>query len=84
MPSRDGAETVRDPRGFAVKFYTNEGNYDLVGSSMPVFFIRDGMKFADMVHSMKPNPVTNLNNVSTLTSLNFKCKIENSALTLVV
>lgn len=62
MPSRDGAETVRDPRGFAVKFYTNEGNYDLVGSSMPVFFIRDGMKFADMVHSMKPNPVTNLNN----------------------
>lgn len=62
IPSRGGAETVRDPRGFAVKFYTNEGNYDLVGNNMPVFFIRDPMKFADMVHSMKPSPVTNLPN----------------------
>ncbi|CAD7697671.1 unnamed protein product [Ostreobium quekettii] len=62
VPSRGGAETVRDPRGFAVKFYTNEGNYDLVGNNMPVFFIRDAMKFADMVHAFKPNPVTNLPN----------------------
>ncbi|HFK5507729.1 catalase [Elizabethkingia anophelis] len=52
-------ETYRDPRGFAVKFYTNEGNYDLVGNNLPVFFIRDAMKFPDMVHAFKPSPVTN-------------------------
>nr|QFR98607.1 catalase [Chlamydomonas sp. ICE-L] len=53
---RGSPETLRDPRGFAVKFYTREGNYDMVGNNMPVFFIRDGMKFPDMVHAFKPNP----------------------------
>ncbi|KFA93060.1 catalase [Archangium violaceum] len=52
-------ETVRDPRGFALKFYTDEGNWDLVGNNLPVFFIRDAIKFPDMVHSLKPSPVTN-------------------------
>lgn len=52
-------EQLRDPRGFAVKFYTEEGNWDLVGNNLPVFFIRDAMKFPDMVHSLKPSPVTN-------------------------
>ncbi|MVO98715.1 catalase [Paenibacillus lutrae] len=53
-------ETLRDPRGFAVKFYTSEGNYDLVGNNLPVFFIRDAMKFPDMVHSLKPAAHTNV------------------------
>lgn len=53
-------ETARDPRGFAVKFYTEEGNYDIVGNHLPVFFIRDAMKFPDMVHSLKPAPDTNI------------------------
>lgn len=57
--SRGSSETLRDPRGFAVKFYTREGNWDLVGNNMPVFFIRDGMKFPDMVHAFKPNPKNN-------------------------
>ncbi|RDV17223.1 catalase [Pontibacter diazotrophicus] len=52
-------ETLRDPRGFAVKFYTDQGNYDLVGNNLPVFFIRDAMKFPDMVHSFKPSPMYN-------------------------
>lgn len=52
-------ESYRDPRGFAVKFYTEEGNYDLVGNNLPVFFIRDAIKFPDMVHAFKPSPVTN-------------------------
>ncbi len=52
-------ETLRDPRGFAVKFYTAEGNWDLVGNNLPVFFIRDAIKFPDMVHSLKPSPVNN-------------------------
>ncbi len=52
-------ESLRDPRGFAVKFFTDQGNWDLVGNNMPVFFIRDAMKFPDMVHSLKPSPVTN-------------------------
>src|SRR5918992_2357793 len=52
------ADTVRDPRGFAVKFYTEEGNYDLVGNNTPVFFIRDAIKFPDFIHSQKPDPVT--------------------------
>jgi len=52
-------ETYRDPRGFATKFYTEEGNYDLVGNNLPVFFIRDAIKFPDMVHAFKPSPVTN-------------------------
>ncbi len=53
-------ETLRDPRGFATKFYSDEGNWDLVGNNLPVFFIRDAIKFPDMVHSLKPSPVTNL------------------------
>ena len=52
-------ESLRDPRGFATKFYTDQGNWDLVGNNFPVFFIRDAMKFPDMVHSLKPSPVTN-------------------------
>ena len=57
---RGSPETIRDPRGFAVKFYTREGNWDLVGNNMPVFFVRDGMKFPDMVHALKPNPVNHI------------------------
>ncbi|KAK2076073.1 Carnitine O-acetyltransferase mitochondrial [Prototheca wickerhamii] len=57
---RGSPETLRDPRGFAVKFYTREGNFDLVGNNIPVFFIRDSIKFPDMVHSLKPNPQTNI------------------------
>lgn len=53
-------EGLRDPRGFATKFYTSQGNWDLVGNDLPVFFIRDAMKFPDMVHSLKPSPVTNI------------------------
>lgn len=52
-------ETLRDPRGFAVKFYTDQGNYDLVGNNLPVFFIRDAIKFPDFVHSLKPSIQTN-------------------------
>ncbi len=54
--SQGSADTVRDVRGFAVKFYTREGNYDLVGSNMPVFFVQDAMKLPDLVHAMKPEP----------------------------
>ena len=53
-------ETLRDPRGFGTKFYTSEGNWDLVGNNLPVFFIRDAIKFPDMVHALKPAPDTNL------------------------
>lgn len=52
-------ESLRDPRGFAVKFYTKQGNYDLVGNNLPVFFIRDAIQFPDMVHSLKPSPASN-------------------------
>ncbi|HYF62578.1 MAG TPA: catalase [Herpetosiphonaceae bacterium] len=54
--SRGSSDTVRDARGFAVKFYTEEGNYDLVGNNMPVFFIQDAIKFPDLVHAVKPEP----------------------------
>ncbi|RJX37877.1 catalase [Paenibacillus pinisoli] len=53
-------ETLRDPRGFATKFYTEDGNWDLVGNNLKIFFIRDAMKFPDMVHAFKPDPVTNV------------------------
>ncbi|WP_338751300.1 catalase [Bacillus sp. FJAT-52991] len=53
-------ETARDPRGFSVKFYTEEGNYDFVGNNLPIFFIRDAIKFPDVIHSLKPDPVTNI------------------------
>ncbi|KAF8507251.1 catalase-like domain-containing protein [Gautieria morchelliformis] len=54
--SRGSADTVRDVRGFAVKFYTDEGNWDLVGNNIPVFFIQDGVQFPDFVHAVKPEP----------------------------
>lgn len=53
---RGSGDTVRDVRGFAVKFYTEEGNFDLVGNNMPVFFIQDAIKFPDFVHAVKPEP----------------------------
>ncbi|KJG10913.1 catalase [Photobacterium kishitanii] len=58
--SKGSPETLRDPRGFATKFYTEQGNWDLVGNNLPVFFIRDSIKFPDMVHSLKPSPITNI------------------------
>ncbi len=54
---RDSSEVARDPRGFAVKFYTEDGNWDLVGNNLGVFFIRDAIKFPDLIHSQKPDPV---------------------------
>lgn len=54
--SRGSADTVRDVRGFAVKFYTQEGNWDIVGNNIPVFFIQDSIKFPDFVHAVKPEP----------------------------
>ncbi|MEV4174193.1 catalase [Nonomuraea sp. NPDC049709] len=54
--SRGSADTVRDVRGFATKFYTTQGNFDLVGNNFPVFFIQDGIKFPDFVHAVKPEP----------------------------
>jgi catalase len=55
---RDSSEVARDPRGFAVKFYTEDGNWDLVGNNLAVFFIRDAIKFPDVIHALKPDPVT--------------------------
>jgi catalase len=57
---KGSADAERDPRGFAVKFYTEEGNYDFVGNNTPVFFIRDPIKFPDFIHTQKRNPATNL------------------------
>jgi catalase len=54
--SRGSTDLARDVRGFSVKFYTQEGNYDLVGNNMPVFFIQDAMKFPDLIHAVKPEP----------------------------
>ncbi|KAI0901646.1 catalase [Annulohypoxylon nitens] len=54
--SRGSADTVRDVRGFAVKFYTQEGNWDIVGNNIPVFFIQDAIKFPDIIHAVKPEP----------------------------
>ncbi len=54
--SRGAADTARDARGFATKFYTEEGNFDLVGNNIPVFFIQDGIKFPDLIHAVKPEP----------------------------
>jgi catalase len=54
------ADTVRDPRGFALKFYTEEGNWDLVGNNTPIFFIRDPMFFPSFIHTQKRNPATHL------------------------
>ncbi|HAJ95535.1 MAG TPA: catalase, partial [Actinobacteria bacterium] len=57
---KGSADSERDPRGFAMKFYTEEGNYDMVGNNTPVFFIRDPLKFPDFIHTQKRNPATNL------------------------
>ena len=56
---RGAKDQARDPRGFAIKFYTEEGNYDMVGNNTPVFFIKDTMKFPDFIHSQKRHPATN-------------------------
>jgi catalase len=57
---KGSADSERDPRGFAVKFYTEEGNFDMVGNNTPVFFIRDALKFPDFIHTQKRDPQTNL------------------------
>jgi catalase len=57
--SKGAPDTARDPRGFALKFYTEDGNWDLVGNNTPVFFLRDGIKFPDFIHSQKYDPFTN-------------------------
>ena len=57
---KGSADTERDPRGFAIKFYTEEGNWDMVGNNTPVFFIRDPLQFPDFIHTQKRNPQTNL------------------------
>src|SRR5215471_19423545 len=58
--SRGAPDTARDPRGFALKFYTEEGNWDLVGNNTPVFFVRDASKFQDFIHSQKRLPDTGM------------------------
>ncbi len=63
--SRGSADSVRDVRGFSVKFYTQEGNYDFVGNNLPVFFIQDAIKFPDVVHSIKPEPHNEIPQAST-------------------
>ena len=57
---KGSADAARDPRGFAIKFYTGEGNYDMVGNNTPVFFIRDAIKFPDFIHTQKRHPKSNL------------------------
>ena len=63
---QDSSDYARDPRGFAVKFYTRQGNFDMVGNNTPVFFLNDPMKFPDFVHSQKKNPRTNLPDAQTV------------------
>lgn len=58
---RGANDCDRDPRGFAIKMYTEDGNYDMVGNNTPVFFIKDPMKFPDFIHSQKRHPATNTN-----------------------
>lgn len=60
--AKDSPETARDPRGFAIKMYTEDGNWDLVGNNIKIFFIRDAMKFPDMIHAFKPDPSSNVPN----------------------
>ncbi len=62
---RGSADTIRDARGFATKFYTEEGNYDIVGNNIPVFFIQDAIKFPDLIHSIKPEPDNEIPQAST-------------------
>jgi len=61
---KGSADAERDPRGFALKFYTEEGNYDMTGNNTPVFFIRDPLKFPDFIHTQKRDPATNLKNAT--------------------
>ncbi len=63
--SRGSADSVRDVRGFSVKFYTEDGNYDIVGNNIPVFFIQDAIKFADIIHAVKPEPDNEMPQAST-------------------
>ncbi|HMA44872.1 MAG TPA: catalase [Gemmatimonadales bacterium] len=63
--SRGSADTVRDVRGFAVKFYTKHGNWDLVGNNIPIFFIQDAIKFPDLIHATKPEPDSEIPQAST-------------------
>ncbi len=65
--SAGSADTVRDVRGFAIKFYTSAGNYDLVGNNIPVFFIQDAIKFPDLIHAVKPGPTEGSRKRSRLT-----------------
>lgn len=60
LGSAGSADTVRDVRGFAIKFYTDEGNWDIVGNDIPVFFIQDALAFPDIIHAAKPEPHTNI------------------------
>jgi catalase len=57
---KGSADTARDPRGFSIKFYTEEGNWDMTGNNTPIFFVRDPLKFSDFIHSQKRIPATNL------------------------
>ncbi len=63
---KGSADTARDPRGFSVKFYTEEGNWDMTGNNTPIFFVRDGMKFGDFIHSQKRVPKTNLRSATAM------------------
>src|ERR1700757_4590074 len=63
---KGSADTERDPRGFALKFYTEEGNWDMVGNNTPVFFIRDPLKFPDFIHTQKRHPRTNLRSATAM------------------
>lgn len=65
LGSRGSADTARDVRGFAVRFYTQEGNFDLVGNNIPVFFVQDAIKFPDLVHAAKPEPHNEIPQAST-------------------
>jgi catalase len=55
-PERGSADSTRDPRGFAIKFYTEDGIYDMVCNNTPVFFVKDPLKFPDLIHSLKRHP----------------------------
>lgn len=77
-------DTVRDVRGFAVKFYTDEGNWDIVGNDIPVFFIQDAVKFPDIIHAVKPEPHSEIpqgqsahNNFWDFVGLQPECKVYN-------
>jgi catalase len=59
---RGAADAERDVRGFSIKFYTEEGNWDMVGNNTPVFFVRDPLKFGDFIHTQKRDPKSNLRN----------------------